>query len=108
MHVLPMSPTTPTNPFRAAARLVTAVLVFSVLASSVHSQTRLNVAKVANDFALVMGDYGNKLGIFQRNGVAPEISLITQAKMVQASIAGSVDVALASGATWRSPPRARR
>lgn len=99
MHVLPMSPTTPTNPLRAAARLVTAVLVFSVLASSVHSQTRLNVAKVANDFALVMGDYGNKLGIFQRNGVDPEISLITQAKMVQASIAGSVDVALASGAT---------
>ncbi len=46
-----------------------------------------------------MGDYGKKLGIFQRNGVEPVMSLITQAHMVQASIAGSVDVALASGAT---------
>jgi NitT/TauT family transport system substrate-binding protein len=97
--VLPMLSTTSARTLRAAAGLFAAVLVLSVLASSAHSQTRLNVAKVANDFALVMGDYGNKLGIFQRNGVAPEISLITQAKMVQASIAGSVDVALASGAT---------
>jgi NitT/TauT family transport system substrate-binding protein len=99
MRVLPMSSTTPARTLRAAARLFATALVVSVLASSAHSQTRLNVAKVANDFALVMGDYGNKLGIFQRGGVAPEISLITQAKMVQASIAGSVDVALASGAT---------
>lgn len=59
----------------------------------------LAVAKVANDFALIMGDYGKKLGIFQREGLNPEISLITQAKMVQASVAGSVDAALASGAT---------
>jgi NitT/TauT family transport system substrate-binding protein len=97
--VLPMLPTTPTSPLRRAAALFTAVIAFSALASPAHAQTRLNVAKVANDFALVMGDYGNKLGIFQRDGVDPEISLITQAKMVQASIAGSVDMALASGAT---------
>jgi NitT/TauT family transport system substrate-binding protein len=97
--VLPTLPTTATKPLRRAAGLFTAVLVLSVLASSAHSQTRLSVAKVANDFALVMGDYGNKLGIFQRDGVEPEISLITQAKMVQASVAGSVDMALASGAT---------
>jgi ABC-type nitrate/sulfonate/bicarbonate transport system substrate-binding protein len=99
MRVLPTSSTTPARTLRAAAGLFAAVLVLSGLASSAYSQTRLNVAKVANDFALVMGDYGNKLGIFQRDGVDPEISLITQAKMVQASIAGSVDIALASGAT---------
>jgi NitT/TauT family transport system substrate-binding protein len=99
MGVLPTLSTTPARTLRAAAGLFAAILVLSVLASPAHSQTRLNVAKVANDFALVVGDYGNKLGIFQRNGVAPEISLITQAKMVQASIAGSVDIALASGAT---------
>jgi len=47
----------------------------------------------------MMGDYGNSVGIFKRNGVAPEISLITQARMVQATVAGGVDIALASGAT---------
>jgi NitT/TauT family transport system substrate-binding protein len=99
MRVLPTLSTTPTRPLRRAAGLFAAVLVLSAPASSAHAQTRLNVAKVANDFALVMGDYGNKLGIFPRDGVVPEISLITQAKMVQASIAGSVDMALASGAT---------
>jgi NitT/TauT family transport system substrate-binding protein len=99
LRVLPTLSTTSARTLRVAAGLFAAVLVLSVLPSPAHSQTRLNVAKVANDFALVMGDYGNKLGIFQRNGVAPEISLITQAKMVQASIAGSVDIALASGAT---------
>ena len=65
-----------------------------------QTATPLAVAKVANDFALIMGDYGKKLGIFQRDGVDPEISLITQARMVQATIAGSVDIALASGATF--------
>jgi NitT/TauT family transport system substrate-binding protein len=99
MRALPQLSTTPTSPLRRAATLFTAVIAFSALASPAHAQTRLNVAKVANDFALITGDYGNKLGIFQRDGVDPEVSLITQAKMVQASIAGSVDVALASGAT---------
>jgi NitT/TauT family transport system substrate-binding protein len=69
------------------------------LAGPARAQTPLAVAKVANDFALIMGDYGKKLGFFEREGVDPEISLITQAKMVQASVAGSVDMALASGAT---------
>src|SRR5580700_292398 len=64
-----------------------------------QAPTPLAVAKVANDFALIMGDYGKKLGIFQRDGTDPEISLITQARMVQATIAGNVEMALASGAT---------
>ncbi len=64
-----------------------------------QTATPLAVAKVANDFALIMGDYGKKLGIFQRDGVDPEISLITQARMVQATVAGNVELALASGAT---------
>jgi NitT/TauT family transport system substrate-binding protein len=73
------------------------------LASAVPARAQtarpLAVAKVANDFALIMGDFGKTLGIFQREGVDPEISLITQARMVQATIAGNVEIALASGAT---------
>jgi NitT/TauT family transport system substrate-binding protein len=79
--------------------LLMAAAIVAALASSARTQTNIAVAKVADDFALMMGDYGNKLGIFQRDGVAPEISLITQARMVQATVAGNVDIALASGAT---------
>ena len=68
-------------------------------ASPAAAQTKLAVAKVANDFALSMVDYGNKLGTFQKNGLAVTVSEITQAKMVQAVIGGSIDIALASGAT---------
>lgn len=67
--------------------------------SNAAARTKLAVAKVANDFALSMVDYGNKLGTFQKNGLDVEVSDITQAKMVQAVIAGSIDMALASGAT---------
>ena len=81
-----------------AALSVAASIAFG-LPVSAGAETSLSVAKVADDFALIMGDYGNTLGIFKRNGIAPEISLITQAKMVQATVAGSVDIALASGAT---------
>jgi NitT/TauT family transport system substrate-binding protein len=69
------------------------------LAANAAAQTKLTVAKVANDFALSMVDYGNKLGTFQKNGLDVEVSSITQAKMVQAVIAGSIDIGLASGAT---------
>lgn len=68
-------------------------------ASQATAQTKLAVAKVANDFALSMVDYGNKLGTFQKNGLQVTVSEITQAKMVQAVIGGSIDMALASGAT---------
>ena len=68
-------------------------------ASPAAAQTKLAVAKVANDFALSMVDYGDKLGTFQKNGLAVTVSEITQAKMVQAVIGGSIDIALASGAT---------
>ncbi|MGA8611815.1 MAG: ABC transporter substrate-binding protein [Xanthobacteraceae bacterium] len=88
---------------RTALRRGAIVLAMMALPSAVpawgQTAAPLAVAKVANDFALIMGDYGKKLGIFQRNGVDPEISLITQARMVQATIAGNVEVALASGAT---------
>ncbi len=69
------------------------------LAADAAAQTKLAVAKVANDFALSMVDYGNKLGTFKKNGLDVEVSSITQAKMVQAVIAGSIDIGLASGAT---------
>ncbi|HTV38767.1 MAG TPA: ABC transporter substrate-binding protein [Xanthobacteraceae bacterium] len=68
-------------------------------ASEAAAQTKLAVAKVANDFALSMVNYGNKLGTFQKNGLDVTVSSITQAKMVQAVIAGSIDIGLASGAT---------
>lgn len=68
-------------------------------AASAAAQTKIATAKVANDFALSMADYGNKLGTFQKHGLDVEVSLITQAKMVQAVVAGSIDMALASGAT---------
>ena len=76
-------------------------LALSAIAPASHAtaETRLAVAKVANDFALSMADYGNKLGTFQQNGLAVTVSEITQAKMIQAMIGGSVDIALASGAT---------
>jgi ABC-type nitrate/sulfonate/bicarbonate transport system substrate-binding protein len=64
-----------------------------------RAATGLTVAKVAEDFALMMGDFGVKLGIHQRNGLDIDVALITQAKMVQATVAGSIDLALASGAT---------
>jgi NitT/TauT family transport system substrate-binding protein len=86
-----------------ALRGGTIALVVMALGSALsawgQAATPLAVAKVANDFALIMGDYGKKLGVFQRNGIDPEISLITQARMVQATIAGNVEIALASGAT---------
>src|SRR5579862_1579912 len=88
---------------RATLRHSSIALLVSALGSALpawgQAATPLAVAKVANDFALIMGDYGKKLGTFQRDGVDPEISLITQARMIQATIAGSVEVALASGAT---------
>jgi NitT/TauT family transport system substrate-binding protein len=78
--------------------LVAGALVCGFM-SSAWAQTPLVVAKVADDFALMMGDYGNKLGVFKKRGLDVQIPLITQAKMVQAVIAGSVDMALGSGAT---------
>jgi NitT/TauT family transport system substrate-binding protein len=75
-------------------------LAFTAIAPcNAAAQTKLAVAKVANDFALSMVDYGNALGTFRKDGLDVEVSSITQAKMVQAVIAGSIDIALASGAT---------
>jgi NitT/TauT family transport system substrate-binding protein len=68
-------------------------------ATAAHAAGNLTVAKVAEDFALMMGDFGAKLGIHKRNGLDLDFVLITQAKMVQALVAGSIDIALASGAT---------
>jgi NitT/TauT family transport system substrate-binding protein len=68
-------------------------------ATAARAASTLTVAKVAEDFALMMGDFGAKLGIHKRNGLDLDFVLITQAKMVQALVAGSIDIALASGAT---------
>lgn len=84
---------------RAGGLLIMVAALALPLPVAAEEPTKIAVAKVAEDFALMMGDYGNDLGIFKRDGVAPEISLIRQARMVQATVAGSVEVALASGAT---------
>jgi NitT/TauT family transport system substrate-binding protein len=67
--------------------------------TAARAATGVTVAKVAEDFALMMGDFGAKLGIHKRNGLDLDFVLITQAKMIQALVAGSIDIALASGAT---------
>jgi len=76
-----------------------ATFAISAFPAPARAATSLTVAKVAEDFALMMGDFGAKLGIHKRNGLDLDFVLITQAKMVQALVAGSIDVALASGAT---------
>lgn len=86
-------------PRKACLGCLWLALIVIAPAADAAAQTRLAVAKVANDFALGMADYGNKLGTFQKNGLDVEVSSITQAKMVQAIIAGSIDIGLASGAT---------
>jgi ABC-type nitrate/sulfonate/bicarbonate transport system substrate-binding protein len=70
-----------------------------------RANTKLAVAKVANDFALMMVDYGNKLGTFQKDGLEVEVTQITQAKMIQAVVAGSIDMALGSGAVLAFKPK---
>ncbi len=73
--------------------------------SGARAATKLAVAKVANDFALMMVDYGNRLGTFQKNGLDVEVTQITQAKMIQAVVAGSIDMALGSGAVLAFMPK---
>ncbi len=82
------------------ARLLCACFMLAAVGPRCGAQaaTKLAVAKVANDFALMMVDYGNKLGTFQKNGLDVEVTQITQAKMIQAVVAGSIDMALGSGA----------
>jgi NitT/TauT family transport system substrate-binding protein len=73
--------------------------------SGARANTKLAVAKVANDFALMMVDYGNQLGAFQKNGLDVEVTQITQAKMIQAVVAGSIDMALGSGTVLAFMPK---
>ena len=73
--------------------------------SGARADTKLAVAKVANDFALMMVDYGKSLGTFQKNGLDVEVTQITQAKMIQAVVAGSIDMALGSGAVLAFRPK---
>ena len=89
------------------ARLLCAclALIGAGALSAVQANTKLAVAKVANDFALMMVDYGNRLGTFQKNGLDVEVTQITQAKMIQAVVAGSIDMALGSGAVLAFRPK---
>ncbi len=73
--------------------------------SGARAATKLAVAKVANDFALMMVDYGNTLGTFQKSGLDVEVTQITQAKMIQAVVAGSIDMALGSGTVLAFMPK---
>src|SRR5262245_44891379 len=88
-----------------ALSLAAAIGGHVLLPAPAAAQTRLATAKVANDFALMMSDYGDKLGLFKKHGVDLDITLITQARMVQAVVAGSIEMALASGATLAFPSK---
>ena len=80
-------------------------VAMTLAAAGARADTKLAVAKVANDFALMMVDYGNTLGTFQKNGLDVEVIQITQAKMIQAVVAGSIDMALGSGAVLAFRPK---
>jgi ABC-type nitrate/sulfonate/bicarbonate transport system substrate-binding protein len=84
---------------RTILRHGAAALLAAGSSGAARAATRLAVAKVAADFALVMVDFGQRLGIPRRGGLDLDIVQITQAKMVQAVVAGSIDIALAGGAT---------
>ena len=84
---------------------VSLALIGAGLPSGAETTTKLTVAKVANDFALMMVDYGNKLGTFRNNGLDVTVAEITQAKMIQAVVAGSIDMALGSGAVLAFRPK---
>jgi NitT/TauT family transport system substrate-binding protein len=90
---------------RILCACLAACLALAGAPSGACANTKLAVAKVANDFALMMVDYGNKLGTFQNNGLDVEVTQITQAKMIQAVVAGSIDMALASGAALAFMPK---
>ena len=85
---------------REVLRAAAATLAIGGLCpTGARAATKLTVAKVAEDFALMMGEFGAKLEISKRNGLDLDFVLITQAKMVQALGAGGIDIALASGTT---------
>jgi NitT/TauT family transport system substrate-binding protein len=67
--------------------------------TAARAETKLTVSKAAADPALVMAEFGAELGIFKKHDLDITVPTIVQAKMVQAVIGGSVDIALASGAT---------
>ncbi|HUC51802.1 MAG TPA: ABC transporter substrate-binding protein [Xanthobacteraceae bacterium] len=89
----------------ASCLAVCLALIGAGASSEAQASTKLAVAKVANDFALMMVDYGNKLGTFAKNGLDVEVTQITQAKMIQAVVAGSIDMALGSGAVLAFIPK---
>lgn len=82
---------------KSAVPAALAVALGCAAPAAANAQTKLVVAKVANDFALVMGDYGKSLGMFKKRGLDVEFPLIQSAKAVQAMIAGSVDMTTGSG-----------
>ena len=84
---------------KAGLPIALALGLFAAAPQNAQAQTKLTVAKVANDFALIMGDFGKSQGIFKKHGLDVDFPLITSAKMVQAMLAGSVDMAMASGGT---------
>ena len=82
---------------KSAVPAALAIALGCALPAAANAQTKLVVAKVANDFALVMGDYGKSLGMFKKHGLDVDFPLIQSAKAVQAMVAGSVDMTMGSG-----------
>ncbi|MDH7798961.1 MULTISPECIES: ABC transporter substrate-binding protein [unclassified Beijerinckia] len=84
---------------QAAAIASCAIIGLCAQNTPASGAERITVAKAADDFALVIAEFGVDRGIFKRHNLDLDVTLLTQAKMVQAVIAGSIDIALASGTT---------
>jgi NitT/TauT family transport system substrate-binding protein len=82
-----------------AAKAAFAGAVLWSAPSDALAQAKLVVAKAEADFAFMPANFALKLGIFKKHGLDVDIGQIVQAKMIQAITAGSVDIALASGAS---------
>ncbi len=84
------------------ACLAALAFIFGALlaeASAVQAQTTLRLGKAqANQFAFVPADIGVDTGIFQKHGIALEISAFPgDARMIQGLTAGGIDVAIGGG-----------
>jgi NitT/TauT family transport system substrate-binding protein len=90
---------------RCALLICFVACAIAAATAQASAATKLAVAKVANDFALMMVDYGNKVGTFQKHGLDVTVTQITQAKMIQAVVAGSIDMVVGSGMVLAYKPK---
>jgi NitT/TauT family transport system substrate-binding protein len=73
-------------------------LCLALSLTAAQAQTTLRVAKAgAETFAFVPLDIGVEKGFFKKHGIDVEISTLVSSKIMQAMVAGSIDVGLSAG-----------